>query len=1345
LLVLILVPGTVLCLSHLDTLQQELSELQDKFGQGIDHLEKVRQDIVDAENARKDLRMQAEKHREEIRKILETSQQLALGSKKKMQQETERTEELIRRRDELELTFHEISHKITFLKESANRMKESGESVSHKEELLDPDLSAEIQAGGQVTTYMEELDRTKKALEQAQLRLKMQRESSLRLHEFRNHEQKHLLKTNQKLRDELEEAERALAQIKEENAARERLMRRKLKKAEQALATYESDSPTAAGSSSRPSTKPTPSPEVTERGRRRRRKSQEEEKSSGIGSGIPGVPIAKGDRVSCLSPTNVWRVCDVRALRDSSLYVHYQGFDPQFDEWIAAQSPRIRPVPGDPVVMERFIRGSSRTPPPVRYGLGGEGYFLAEEIHDFSEGTAVDGFAALSGRGSYLTAVFRDRIPMYSCTKIEFTVDVYNGNPGELGRDNEVAVAVLLSRDGSKGFKQFGAEVEVTHKALNTGKKLKIRTTGLNPLPPSSPIKETGYFQGERDRLYAKAMIANAGATPSKLFVLAMHIKVVTGTQCLPAELLPSQQPRPSPQQALPGANGGEIGDNPSGSTGPVVVAITTPLADPEKGPRAYLGCFAFCSECSEEVAGVEGAGMTVDYCEVLCREKDFTLMEVAKGGTCRCSRDENAFIPDSRNRAGEEECNLPCTGDVEQLCGGDGTGSIFALTDQTTESALRKSLLAMGGGMQDNGKIVLKLQNGGKEQLISIDGQGETGGGSIVEQFQNAVAQLAGSVATNGGVMIKAGNIQFHMNTNGIGQQNIVLSTGGGNGDVTLSQKRVGNDISIAEDVIGENGEDPYATFSDDKDSNQKRREEIKAEFQWAWDAYKEYAWGHDVVKPLSMGYEDSYGMALTMIDSLDTMLIMGLDEEFDQCVAWITENLKFGKQKEINLFETTIRVLGGLLGAYSLRPEKILLQKAVELADAMMFAFDTPTGIPHGTLDLENQKGHNPSWTAGHSTVAEVGSIQMEFRLLSRLTGNPGYRQKVQPSIGWLKKALDHQGLFTQFISPETGRLRPGVITLGARVDSVYEYFLKLWIMDGGEDIEARDLYERSIRLILSELTLRSNATGLTFIAEKNGHTLLGKMDHLVCFLPGLMALDHAYRDLLVRQRENESDNKSFSREGGMEESSVGGISFPMGNPEGDTGDTDPEAAEKSMPGSGGLQMTSKEYLRVAEELGETCYQFYARSPTHVAPEIVQFRTGVQDFVIDAGAAHSLLRPEAVESFYHLYRASKNPMWRQKAWQVFVALRDHARIESGGYAHIKDVRKPTGMDKNDYHDDQMESFFLSETLKYIYLTFVDEEEDPILFDKFVFNTEAHAFPIHAPGPKELGQEPSD
>lgn len=111
---------------------------------------------------------------------------------------------------------------------------------------------------------------------------------------------------------------------------------------------------------------------------------------------------------------------------------------------------------------------------------------------------------------------------------------------------------------------------------------------------------------------------------------------------------------------------------------------------------------------------------------------------------------------------------------------------------------------------------------------------------------------------------------------------------------------------------------------------ANDRQREVVNA-FKHAWKGYKEYAWGHDNLKPISMGYEDWFGLGLTIVDSLDTMLIMDLQEEFEESRIWVDEYLRFDINKDVNLFEVSIRVLGGLLTAYHLTGDKMFLTKAV------------------------------------------------------------------------------------------------------------------------------------------------------------------------------------------------------------------------------------------------------------------------------------------------------------------------------------------------------------------------------------------------------------------------------
>ena len=97
------------------------------------------------------------------------------------------------------------------------------------------------------------------------------------------------------------------------------------------------------------------------------------------------------------------------------------------------------------------------------------------------------------------------------------------------------------------------------------------------------------------------------------------------------------------------------------------------------------------------------------------------------------------------------------------------------------------------------------------------------------------------------------------------------------------------------------------------------------------AWNGYKKYAWGHDILKPLSKGWKEWFGVGLTIVDSLDTLWIMGLRAEFDEGREWVEHNLKFQTSQNVLMFEIVIRELGGLLSAYHLSGDKMFLEKAV------------------------------------------------------------------------------------------------------------------------------------------------------------------------------------------------------------------------------------------------------------------------------------------------------------------------------------------------------------------------------------------------------------------------------
>lgn len=155
----------------------------------------------------------------------------------------------------------------------------------------------------------------------------------------------------------------------------------------------------------------------------------------------------------------------------------------------------------------------------------------------------------------------------------------------------------------------------------------------------------------------------------------------------------------------------------------------------------------------------------------------------------------------------------------------------------------------------------------------------------------------------------------------------------------------------------------------------------------------------------------------------------------------------------------------------------------------------------------------------------------------------------------------------------------------------------------------------------------------------------------------------------------------------------------------------------------------------LKTGKALTYTCYQMYARMPTGISPEYIQFHEG-RDFDIGAGAPHYLLRPEAMESFFVLYHLTGDPVYREWGWEVFQSIERYCK-GNVGYGELGDVRNLSARPR-----DNMESFFLAETMKYMFLLF--DPDTPIdLLNKHVFNTEAHPlrmFPVmDAAGVKNL------
>lgn len=225
-----------------------------------------------------------------------------------------------------------------------------------------------------------------------------------------------------------------------------------------------------------------------------------------------------------------------------------------------------------------------------------------------------------------------------------------------------------------------------------------------------------------------------------------------------------------------------------------------------------------------------------------------------------------------------------------------------------------------------------------------------------------------------------------------------------------------------------------------------EERRLAVKGAFLHAWSGYEKYAFEHDELRPCTNDYRDNFArLGATIVDSLDTMLIMGLEKEYERSKNFV-KKLNFDRDAYVSLFEMTIRFLGGFLGAYELTGDKMYLQKSEELAERLLRSFKTNSGIPYTLINLKTGDAKNADWHRVDSVLSEVGSIQLEFKALSHHTGNPIYAEKAERimetirfSHNKIRKPL--LGLYPNYINTETGEFRGYWYSFGALGDSFYE----------------------------------------------------------------------------------------------------------------------------------------------------------------------------------------------------------------------------------------------------------------------------------------------------------------
>ncbi|KAH8870466.1 ER degradation-enhancing alpha-mannosidase-like protein 2 [Schistosoma japonicum] len=404
-----------------------------------------------------------------------------------------------------------------------------------------------------------------------------------------------------------------------------------------------------------------------------------------------------------------------------------------------------------------------------------------------------------------------------------------------------------------------------------------------------------------------------------------------------------------------------------------------------------------------------------------------------------------------------------------------------------------------------------------------------------------------------------------------------------------------------------------------------------VKNIFYHAYDSYLKYAYPLDELRPLSCDGHDTWGsFSLTLIDALDTLVIMDNFTEFRRAARALLRHLDSEKNVNASVFETNIRVVGGLISAHLLSRRAgfevepswpcsgALLSQAEIFANKLLPAFNTPTGMPYGTINFK--LGGVPVNETTVTCVAGVGTFILEFGTLSRLTGDPRYEAAAMRALKAIWKHRSSLGLLGNHIDITTGSWTARDATIGSGVDSYFEYLVKGAALFRLPEL---DSMFREYRLAI-EKHIRHGDWNPMINKDKGGVTM-PVFQSLEAFWPGLLAL---------------------------------------------TGDLD------------GARRHLTAYHEIWRQHG-------------FLPELYSL---TEEKAIKGREAYPL-RPELIESILYVYRATRDPALIDMGVDILTSIEVAART-SCGFATVADVTKHT-------LEDRMESFFLAETTKYLYLLF--------------------------------------
>lgn len=434
---------------------------------------------------------------------------------------------------------------------------------------------------------------------------------------------------------------------------------------------------------------------------------------------------------------------------------------------------------------------------------------------------------------------------------------------------------------------------------------------------------------------------------------------------------------------------------------------------------------------------------------------------------------------------------------------------------------------------------------------------------------------------------------------------------------------------------------------------TNEDRAAAVRRAFKRSYDAYKEHAWLRDELTPVSGGHKDPFGgWAATLVDSLDTLWIMGFRDEFAEAAAAVCAiDWADTHAGAANMFETTIRHLGGLLSAYDLSGRPDLLAKARELGEMLYHGFDTPNRMPGFWLNFNEALAGE--LVAGHNDPsASPASLSLEFTRLSQLTGDAKFYDATDRVTRFLEHTQNDTllpGMWPVVLDFQNQVARDSRFTLGALADSLYEYLPKMHALLGGLDDTYETLYRVAMDAAATHLVFRPmlpDQRDVLFSGDWHANApekLVPESQHLTCFVGGMFGL-------------------------------------------------------------GGRLFAIDEHVSLGERLARGCGWAYSSFPTGVMPEIFSLipcktlapcewdeerwrktaDTRLAKGFVNARDPQYQLRPEAIESIFILYRITAKPELQDIAWDMFQAIMrsTETRLANSAIADVRAADKTQKMD---------------------------------------------------------------